>query len=241
MTQVETVASVITPKFSIIIPTLNEAKSIVFFLQQLQVYRGEAELIVVDGGSSDDTCKLAEPLTDVLVKTEAGRARQMNLGAAEAKGRVLLFLHADTFLPDNALDLIESGLKQAYRWGRFDIRLLGQHYSLPIISSLMNLRSRYTAIATGDQVVFVEKALFDTVGHYPQIELMEDIALCKQLKKTAKPYCISQQVASSARRWLHFGVIKTVVLMWWLRLLFFFGVKPQTLAKLYREGVFWKL
>lgn len=233
------VANVASTQFSIIIPTLNEEKSIVFFLKQLQGYRDEAELIVVDGGSTDGTVELAGPLVDQLLRSETGRATQMNRGAEVAQGNVLVFLHADSYLPDNALVLINSGFSQAYRWGRFDIRLLGQHKLLPIIALFMNLRSRITAIATGDQSIFVDKDLFNTVGGYPQIELMEDIALSKLLKKTAKPYCIADRVASSARRWLTFGVVKTVLLMWWLRLQYFLGTKPIKLAQLYRKGVFW--
>lgn len=228
-------------KFSIIIPTLNEAIAIPPCLSALQALRTDCEILVVDGGSSDDTIILTQPLADKVLTSAKGRSRQMNSGASQATGDVLLFLHADTRLPENALQLIDRHINQDAQWGRFDIILSGEHFMLKVIAFMMNWRSRLTGIATGDQVIFVTRQVFESVGQYPDIDLMEDIALCKRLKKISPPVCLSAKVTSSGRRWEHFGVYKTIVLMWWLRLRYFFGADPKTLAQLYFRGKFWKL
>jgi rSAM/selenodomain-associated transferase 2 len=226
--------------FSIIIPTLNEALSIKQCLMALQPLRECCEIIVVDGGSMDNTEKLAKPLVDKLIASEKGRAIQMNAGVENAKGNILIFLHADTFLPPEALTQIAQTIGHKRQWGRFDVELRGSHTMLKMIAFFMNWRSRITGIATGDQVIFVNKQLFESVGHYPVIPLMEDIALCKKLKKISQPVCLKTRVISSGRRWEQFGVFKTIVLMWSLRLRYFFGADPQILALLYSRGRFWK-
>lgn len=228
------------PGFSIIIPCLNEQKGMLFFLQRLQALRPQCEIIVVDGGSDDDTVQIARPLVDHLFESKPGRAIQMNMGAEKASSDCLIFLHADTFLPDDAIVQIQHACAQGYHWGRFDIRLIGQHWLLPFISCLMNLRSALTNIATGDQVIFVDKTMFNGIGGYPTIAIMEDIALSKSLKKQSSAYRIKSRVDSSARRWLQFGVFKTIFLMWWLRLQYFFGADPNQLVQCYRRGLFWK-
>ncbi len=227
-------------KFSIIIPTLNEGLTIGDCLQPLQALRQDCELIVVDGDSVDDTLVIAKPLADKLIASVQGRAVQMNLGAAQANGDVLVFLHADTLLPTYAFELIVNAFNKDKRWGRFDVSLSGAHPLLKIVAWFMNWRSRLTGIATGDQVVFVEKALFNAVGYYPEIALMEDIALCKKLKTFCPPVCLKAKVISSGRRWEQFGILKTILLMWSLRLRYFFGENPATLAYLYSRGSFWK-
>ena len=227
-------------KFSVIVPALNEEKSILACLSALQPYRGFCEIIVVDGGSQDNTKHIAKPLADKVISSERGRACQMNAGAEEAEGEMLVFLHADTYLPDNAFGEIEQALTSNRQWGRFDILLTGRHPMLKIIARLMNWRSRLTGIATGDQVIFAAKALFVAAGRYPCIALMEDIAICKTLKKYSAPICLNSKVISSGRRWEKFGVFKTILLMWSLRLRFFFGADPQLLALLYSKGRFWK-
>lgn len=221
-------------QFSIIIPTLNEQQGIKNCLLELQRYRNHAEIILVDGGSNDLTLALAEPLVDKVLKSEKGRARQMNVGANAASGEMLIFLHADTYLPDHALTLIKDAT-----WGRFDIHLTGSHWLLPIIAFMMNWRSRLTGIATGDQVIFVAKAAFNAVNGYPNIALMEDISLCHRLKKLSSPLCLHAKVHSSARRWQEFGVFKIILLMWSLRLGYFFAENPDVLARLYQQGHFW--
>ncbi len=223
--------------FSIIIPTYNEADNIQSCLLKLQSIRKQCEFIVADGGSTDNTIDLATPLVDKVITSKKGRAKQMNTGAQQATGSMLIFLHADTSLPENALALIEQ---TGNGWGRFDITLTGKYFMLKVISTFMNWRSRLTGIATGDQVIFVSRQLFDRVGGYPNIALMEDISLCSMLKKISAPNCIKTKVISSGRRWEKLGVFKTILLMWSIRLRYFFGEKPEVLAKLYSRGLFWK-
>lgn len=226
---------------SIIIPTLNEAQGIGYFLKKLQPLRHQqCELIVADGGSIDATKKIATPLVDCFIDTRKGRAKQMNAGANLANNEVLLFLHADTYLPDDALNQIANGLSAGFVWGRFNIRLTGTHPMLKVVAFMMNWRSRISGIATGDQAIFVAKQAFDKVGHYPEIALMEDISLCQKLKKIGKPFCISTKVTSSGRRWQQFGIYKTILLMWWLRGGYRLGRSPEQLSYLYTRGQFWK-
>jgi len=227
-------------ELSIIIPTLNEEVGIITFLTKLQVLRPQCELIVVDGGSDDETVALAESYVDDVIKSAQGRAIQMNVGAAMASAPILLFLHADTYLPDDAVERVHYALNEGYHWGRFDIKLSGKHKMLSIIAWLMNIRSRWTGIATGDQAMFVKKSLFDQIGGFTDIVLMEDIALSAKLKEKGKPSCLRSKVISSGRRWLNFGVIKTILLMWWLRLRYYLGTDPVDLEQLYRKGQFWK-
>jgi rSAM/selenodomain-associated transferase 2 len=227
-------------KFSIIIPTLNEELSIVNCLVGLQSLRQYCEIIVVDGGSADNTKKLAQPLADKLISSTTGRAVQMNTGTERATGELLIFLHADTSLPQDALNQVIGAIKNNRQWGRFDVTLSGNHPMLKVIAIFMNWRSRLTGIATGDQAIFVNKQLFESVGQYPVIPLMEDIALCKKLKKISSPICLKAKVISSGRRWEQFGVFETLLLMWSLRLRYFLGADPQTLANLYNKGNKWK-
>ncbi|MCX7067916.1 MAG: TIGR04283 family arsenosugar biosynthesis glycosyltransferase [Methylococcales bacterium] len=225
-------------KFSIIIPALNEEQGIKDCLLALQHYRDQAEIILVDGGSHDQTLSIATPLVDKVLKSEKGRARQMNVGANSATGDVLIFLHADTYLPDKALTLISEGIGEAV-WGRFDICLTGAHWMLAVIAQFMNWRSRLTGISTGDQVIFVTKAAFNTVNGYPTIALMEDISLCHALKKLSPSLCLHAKVHSSARRWQEFGVFKIILLMWSCRLGYFLGENPEVLARIYQQGRCW--
>lgn len=228
-------------RFSIIIPTLNEAAIIKTCLTRLQTLRTNSEIILVDGGSHDLTTALAHGLVDKVKITSPCRAVQMNSGAEQANGDILIFLHADTVLPDEALQRISASITPNRQWGRFDIALTGRSILLPVIAFFMNLRLRLTGIATGDQVIFTSKTLFDSIGQFPAIALMEDIALCKTLKTISPPLCLNAKVISSGRRWEQFGVVKTIVLMWSLRLRYFFGANPTTLASLYYRGQFWKV
>ena len=224
--------------FSIIIPTLNEEKTIESCLSAIQPLRSNCEIIIVDGGSTDNTIVIARSLADKVVSSDKGRARQMNNGARYASGNVLIFLHADTSLPENALQLIQQKLNSSRKWGRFDIQLSGKHFMLKVIAQMMNWRSRLTGIATGDQVIFVTRLAFEKAGQYPEINLMEDIAICKTLKKISPPICLKAKVISSGRRWERYGIYKTILLMWNIRLRYFFGADPQILAFLYTNGAF---
>ncbi len=221
------------PRLSIILPTLNEAHGIVPCLQPLQALRTRGhEIILADGGSRDATVTLAEPWVDKVIHSGRGRAVQMNAGARAAQGDVLLFLHADTRLPADADALILNAL-QARGWGRFDVRLSGAQPLLRVVATLMNWRSRLTGIATGDQAIFVRRALFEKVGGFPEIPLMEDIALARALKKCGPPLCLKQRVLTSSRRWEQQGILRTIFLMWRLRLAYALGADPAQLVKRY--------
>jgi len=220
-------------RLTIVMPVLNEAPIIVGALQALAPLRARgAEVIVADGGSSDTTVRLARPLADRVISAVRGRAAPMNAGAALGTGETLLFLHADTTLPENADRLIAAAL--AHRvWGRFDLRIAGRHRLLAVVARMINWRSRATGIATGDQAIFVMRAAFLAVGGFPDLPLMEDIALSRRLKESCRPYCIGTPVVTSGRRWEYHGVLRTIVLMWRLRLAYYFGVEPARLALRY--------
>ena len=228
------------PALSIIVPVLDEAAGIADALAALAPFRERgAEVIVVDGGSRDRTIELARPLADRVIEAPRGRAAQMNAGAAVATGDVLLFLHADTLLPPHADQLVLDGMLRegpdaaTWKWGRFDVRIEGRSPLLAVIATFMNWRSQVTGIATGDQAMFVTRAAFAGVGGFPQIPLMEDVALSKALKRVSRPLCLAARVVTSGRRWERGGVIRTVLLMWRLRLAYFFGVEPAVLARRY--------
>ena len=223
------------PQLSIIVPCLDEAAGIVAALERLQPLRRRgAEVIVVDGGSADATVEIATPRADHVVTAPRGRAAQMNAGAAVARAEVLLFLHADCTLPVDVDRLISDSLAAgSSRWGRFDVSLRGGHPMLAVIAFMMNLRSRLTGIATGDQGIFVARELFSAVGGFPVIALMEDIALSKLLKAHGAPRCLRQRITASGRRWEQHGVLRTTMLMWRLRLAYFCGADPAELAPRY--------
>ncbi len=222
------------PGISIIMPVLDEAPQIAERLKPLQAMRAKgAELIVVDGGSADGTAAMAEALADRVLASPRGRARQMNAGAAASKGRVMLFLHADTTLPETAVQAILAAVDAGASWGRFDVRIDGYHPLLRIIERMMNWRSRLTGIATGDQAIFVRREVFDAVGGYADLPLMEDIALSTALHRLATPACLRETVVTSGRRWEQHGVLRTMLLMWWLRAAFFLGADPARLALRY--------
>ncbi len=220
-------------RLTIILPVLNEAAIIVAALEALAPLRARgAEIIVADGGSSDGTQLLAQPLTDHVIAAPRGRGATINAGAAVGSGDTLLFLHADTTLPENADRLIDAALARR-AWGRFDLRIAGRHKLLAVVARMINLRSRATGIASGDQAIFVTRETFAAVGGFPNLPLMEDIALSRRLKRLCRPYCISTPVVTSGRRWEHNGVIRTIVLMWRLRLAYYLGAEPARLASRY--------
>lgn len=223
-------------KLSIIIPSFNEAQDIKETLQALQGYREAGhEIIIVDGGSRDSTIEFAQSLVDKLLISKPGRALQMNIGAEQSEKDILVFLHADTFLPETADQLIINAMAQGYLWGRFNVRLSGHHFLFRIIETMMNGRSCLTGIATGDQGIFVKREIFEQIGGFPEIKLMEDIELSKNLKKIGKPACIKPRITTSSRKWENNGIVKTVLLMWRLRLQYFFGTSADKLhSKYYR-------
>jgi rSAM/selenodomain-associated transferase 2 len=222
-------------RLSVIVPVLDEAAGIAAALQALKPLRACGhEVIVVDGGSRDATPALAAPLADSVLTSSRGRALQMNAGAAAACGEVLLFLHADTALPEGTAVAIDKALQAGASWGRFDVRISGRSAMLPVIATLMNARSRLTGIATGDQAIWVEAALFRRLGGYAELPLMEDVELSLSLRTVSPPACLRERVLTSGRRWDERGVWRTIGLMWRLRWRYWRGTPAEVLAQAYR-------
>ncbi|MGA7800882.1 MAG: TIGR04283 family arsenosugar biosynthesis glycosyltransferase [Gammaproteobacteria bacterium] len=222
-------------KLSVIVPALNEAPRIRDTLVCLQPLRERGhEVLVVDGGSMDGTPELAADLSDRVLSAPRGRARQMRAGVDAATGDVLWFVHADTQVPVDADTRILATLAQSGRhWGRFDVSLTGRHLLLPVVAAAMNWRSRLTGVATGDQGLFVTRALYDGVGGFPDIALMEDVALSGRLKEQGRPVCLRSRLVTSGRRWERDGLVRTVLVMWRLRLAYALGADPAHLARRY--------
>lgn len=225
-------------RLSIIVPALDEAAGIAECLERLAPLRVRGvEVIVVDGGSADATGAIAAPLADRVIAAPRGRAAQMNAGAAAASGDTLLFLHADTRLPEDADRLVLEGLVAARRdWGRFDVAISGRSPWLAVVAALMNARSRLTGIATGDQAIFARRDAYRRAGGYPAIALMEDIAFSRAMKRLGAPLCLRERVTTSGRRWERDGALRTILLMWRLRLAYFLGADPARLAERYDGG-----
>ena len=221
-------------RLSIIVPVLDEAAGIATTLQALAPLRERGhEVIVVDGGSRDATAALAALLCDRVLASPRGRARQMNAGAQAASGAVLLFLHADTALPPGADLLVQQALAGGALWGRFDVRIAGRSALFPLIARLMNLRSRLTGIATGDQAMFTSAALFKQLGGFADLPLMEDIEFSSRLRAAGRPACLHEPVRTSGRRWEQHGVWRTIFLVWRLRWRYWRGTPAEVLAKAY--------
>ena len=222
----------VAQRLSVVIPALNEARGIRAALEALAPLRARGhEVIIADGGSIDGTVELAAGLCDRILNAPRGRAVQMNAGAHAATGFALVFLHADTRLPPQADDLVLESLKK-HLWGRFDAKIDGRHPLLKIVGCAMSLRSRLTGIATGDQAIFVRR---DAFAGFPEIALMEDVAFCERMKRLGPPACRREKALTSARRWESRGVLRTIVLMWSLRLLYFLGAPPDRLIRFYKQ------
>lgn len=222
------------PALCIVVPVLDEAPGLAARLLELQQFRRRgAHLVVVDGGSQDDSLAIARAHADLAFVAPRGRAAQMNAGAAACPADRLLFVHADTRLPDDADALVARAVDGPSAWGRFDVRIDSRRAALRLVGRAINLRSRFTGIATGDQCMFVRHDLFRAVRGFPDIPLMEDIGMSRRLLRHGRPACLRERVVTSARRWERDGVWRTVLLMWRLRASYFFGADPAQLALRY--------
>ena len=222
-------------QLSIVLPTYQEAQILESSLLPLQSMRKQGvEIILVDGGSTDATVQIGTPLVDRVVQSRKGRARQMNAGAEVAIGEWLLFLHADTLLPEGSVQLLNQVQRSNRLWGFFFVRLSGRHPLLRCVEFGMNHRSRLTQVATGDQAMFVHRRLWSELKGFAVQDLMEDVEFSKRLRRRSAPYVVRNPLTTSSRRWEKNGIVKTIVLMWGLRLLYFLGVDPNYLARLYR-------
>ena len=237
-------------KLSIVVPLLNEADNLPRLIGHLaRLNPAPSQVILVDGSSTDNSVAIVKELIESLIdssqsavngqfidwqiiKSAAGRALQMNAGAELAMGDVLLFLHADTQLPNHAITEITSAVMRA-EWGRFDVRLDSPAWMLKVVSQMINWRSRWSGIATGDQAIFIKQSCFDQLGGYPQQPLMEDIELCKRLKAIGRPACLRSKVITSARRWQQYGTWRTILVMWHLRFDYWRGVSADNIKQRY--------
>ena len=224
------------PRLAIIVPVLNEIEGIEPLLSHLETWRQRgAEIIVVDGGSDDKSDSLIEARGVPLIRSARGRATQMNAGARSSQSPFLIFLHSDTRLPEHADTQVMTHLARSETsWGRFDVCIDGRSGLLPIVGAMMNLRSRLTGIATGDQALFMTRTLFEQVGGFPEQPLMEDVEICKRLKHITPPVCLRDRVVTSGRRWDQRGGWRTIFLMWQLRWAYWRGVPADQLAARYR-------
>lgn len=225
-------------KISVVIPVLNEASAIQAALKPLQPMRAAGhEVIVVDGGSDDRTLEQTGGLVDRVVRSPRGRARQLRAGVEQASGELFWFLHGDTVVDSAAYKQLQGvGRDDGPGWGRFDVRLSGGAWPFRVIECLMNLRSRLTGIATGDQGIFLRRDWYEAVGGMPDLPLMEDVALSSALRRRGRPLCVRPPLVTSSRRWERHGIARTVLLMWWLRLRYAMGADPRQLARLYSAG-----
>ena len=219
---------------SIIIPVLNEESQIESVLQPLQPLRQRGwTIVVVDGGSVDDTVEKAKPLSTKVITSLPGRATQMNAGAKEASGEVLLFLHADTVLPEQFESEMASFVSSDKQWGRFDVRLSGNQLMFYVIAWFINTRSRLTQVSTGDQGLFFKRQFFHQLNGYAELPLMEDVELCKRSRVLSEPFFSACKVVTSSRKWETNGTWKTIWLMWCLRYAYYKGADPKELHRKY--------
>lgn len=215
---------------TIIVPLLNEADIVEALIEHLASLEAE-QIVIVDGGSTDATCELMHEAGFDVIQSPASRSKQMNAGAKKATQNTVLFLHADTRLPK----LYKSAIAKSEVWGRFDVSFDDPSGAMSVIAFFMNLRSRISSVATGDQAIFVDKSVFESIGGFPDFPIMEDVAITKRLRQLYRPYSSRLRVTTSARRWQQHGVAKTIFKMWWYRLAYFFGVSPHRLKESYDD------
>jgi rSAM/selenodomain-associated transferase 2 len=223
-------------KLSVIVPMLNESPRIAGSLNAIRRAAPAAEIIVVDGGSSDASVAIARPLCDVLIAASRGRARQMNAGASGSHGDALVFVHADTLVPRTfARDIAAALSDPAVVGGRFDVRLDESGLPYRIIGAMISIRSRISRTGTGDQAIFVRRDVFESLGGFPELELCEDLEFSRRMKRAGRVACLRARVTTSARRWNRDGVVRTVVRMWLIRAMYLLGVPPARLKRMYSD------
>ncbi len=223
-----------SPSVAIVIPTYNEASTLPQALKRLDGLCAD-ELIFVDGGSTDESRALIQAQGHRCLFSELGRAKQMNTGAQNTESDIILFLHIDTSLSSSDISSIKKSYNQGFLSGRFNIKLSNPAITYCIISFFINLRSRLSRISTGDQGMFVRRDVFDAVGGFPDLPLMEDVAMSKRLKQVGKVACLSGKLTTSSRRWEQHGIVRTVMLMWKIRFLYWLGISPAKLVMMYRH------
>jgi rSAM/selenodomain-associated transferase 2 len=224
----------LSERISVIVPVRNEARSIAATLEPLREPQ-VLEVIVVDGSSEDETREIANPLADHVLAGPIGRGPQMNAGAAAARGEILFFLHADTIVPEGFAAAIVEACRDSIG-GRFDVALSAPGVVFRVIETAINLRSRWTGIFTGDQGLFIRRDVFESLGGFPEQPLLEDLALSRAMRRRGRVAALRQRLNTSARRWQRHGVVRTVALMWWIRTLYFLGISPDRLARIYRDA-----
>ena len=215
---------------------LNEAATIASTLDALRRGAPDAEIVVVDGGSTDASVAIARPLSDTLIDASRGRALQMNAGARASHGDALVFVHADTIVPSTfAADIASALSDPAVVGGRFDVVLDDSALPYRIIGAMISIRSRISRTGTGDQAIFVRRDVFDRLGGFPEIELCEDLEFSRRLKRAGRVACLRTRVTTSARRWSRDGVVRTVITMWLIRAMYLMGVPPARLKRMYSD------
>jgi len=221
---------------AVIVPVLNEQAALPALIDRLKMLSVD-EVVVVDGGSMDGTCDLLDVSGLRWITAPAGRAVQMNTGSAICLSDIYLFIHSDTEIDSSCFDAIKAAMQHPETvGGRFEVRLSGGHPALRMIAWFINLHSRLSGISTGDQCLFVRRSVFMRMGGFPELPLMEDIEFSKRLKRQGRIACLRERVTTSSRRWEQHGILKTVLLMWCLRLLYWLGVPAARLATMYRQA-----
>lgn len=219
---------------SAIIPVLNEAKILDQSLSRLIPQLKDHELIIVDGGSTDDTSSIAKEYGQVIF-SERGRARQLNAGGAAARGDILLFLHADVWLDSGAIEAVEKAISAGYVGGAFKQRIDGDHPLYRLIERTANLRAKRARIFYGDGGIFIRRAHFNQIGGFPDIPIMEEVGLSRKLRRCGEVTLVEPGIHISARRWQKNGILRTTLTNWLITLLYLLRVPPNHLSKLYRH------
>jgi len=212
-----------------IVPVLNESALLPDMIERFR-HIDVDELVYADGGSTDGTREQLQAAGVRWVSSRSGRSAQMNCGAAECTSDILLFIHVDTAVSSSHIEAVRKSMRdRGMAGGRFDVQLSGAHPAFRIIESMINLRSRLSRISTGDQAMFVRRDVFERLGGFPDQPLLEDVAFSRLLKRAGNIACLRQRVETSSRRWEEYGIVRTILLMWWLRLRFWLGAAPARL------------